>query len=60
MSACVPARAADLNRTERAHPPHSPPPTGPRRPRIAGAHLGGSIAGVRHALPQSLGRAPAP
>src|SRR5690606_37955451 len=55
MSACVPARAADLNRTERAHPPHSPPPTGPRRPRIAGADVSASIAVFLIALPLSLG-----
>ncbi|MEU3949003.1 bifunctional SulP family inorganic anion transporter/carbonic anhydrase [Streptomyces sp. NPDC029526] len=55
MSACVPARAADLNRTERAHPPHSPPPTGPWRPRIAGADVSASVAVFLIALPLSLG-----
>ncbi|MFC8420713.1 SulP family inorganic anion transporter [Streptomyces sp. NPDC057236] len=57
MSACVPARAADSDRTERAHPPHSPPPTGsPRpRPRIAGADLSASVAVFLIALPLSLG-----
>ncbi|MFJ9667336.1 SulP family inorganic anion transporter [Streptomyces sp. NPDC101219] len=55
MSACVPARAADLNRTERAHPPHSPPPTGPRRLRIAGADVSASVAVFLIALPLSLG-----
>ncbi|CAM5425543.1 Acetyl-coenzyme A synthetase [Streptomyces griseomycini] len=55
MSACVPARAADSDRTERAHPPHSPPPTGPRRFRIAGADLSASIAVFLIALPLSLG-----
>ncbi|MGI5427552.1 hypothetical protein [Streptomyces sp. CA-179760] len=55
MSACVPTRAADPNRTERAHPPHSPPPTGPRRFRIAGADVSASIAVFLIALPLSLG-----
>ncbi|MEU7468913.1 SulP family inorganic anion transporter [Streptomyces sp. NPDC044984] len=55
MSACVPARAADSDRTERAHPPHSPPPAGPPRPRIAGADLSASVAVFLIALPLSLG-----
>ncbi|MEW2073699.1 MULTISPECIES: SulP family inorganic anion transporter [unclassified Streptomyces] len=55
MSACVPARAADSDRTERAHPPHSPPPSGPPRPRIAGADLSASVAVFLIALPLSLG-----
>ncbi|MFI2509595.1 SulP family inorganic anion transporter [Streptomyces sp. NPDC018972] len=55
MSACVPARAADSDRTERAHPPHSPPPVGPPRPRIAGADLSASVAVFLIALPLSLG-----
>ncbi|MFC9128793.1 bifunctional SulP family inorganic anion transporter/carbonic anhydrase [Streptomyces sp. NPDC057099] len=55
MSACVPTRAADPNRTERTHPPHSPPPTGPRRFRIAGADVSASIAVFLIALPLSLG-----
>ncbi|GGY20998.1 bifunctional SulP family inorganic anion transporter/carbonic anhydrase [Streptomyces djakartensis] len=55
MSACVPARAADSHRTERPHPPHSPPPTGPRRFRIAGADVSASIAVFLIALPLSLG-----
>ncbi|MFE1246861.1 SulP family inorganic anion transporter [Streptomyces sp. NPDC058766] len=54
MSACVPTRAADQNRTERTHPPHSPP-TGPRRFRIAGADVSASIAVFLIALPLSLG-----
>ncbi|CAL9487974.1 SulP family inorganic anion transporter [Streptomyces sp. Tu 3180] len=54
MSACVPARTADSDRTERTHPPHSPP-TGPRRFRIAGADLSASIAVFLIALPLSLG-----
>ncbi|MET9393336.1 SulP family inorganic anion transporter [Streptomyces sp. NPDC006624] len=54
MSACVPTRAADPNRTERIHPPHSPP-TGPRRFRIAGADVSASIAVFLIALPLSLG-----
>ncbi|MEW2808780.1 SulP family inorganic anion transporter [Streptomyces massasporeus] len=55
MSACVPTRAADANRTERTHPPHSPPPSGPRRFRIAGADVSASIAVFLIALPLSLG-----
>jgi carbonic anhydrase len=55
VSACVPARAADSDRTERAHPPHSPPPVGPPRPRIAGADLSASVAVFLIALPLSLG-----
>ncbi|OSP43926.1 transporter [Streptomyces sp. 13-12-16] len=55
MSACVPARAADSDRTERAHPPHSPPPTGSPRSRIAGADLSASVAVFLIALPLSLG-----
>ncbi|MFI7017161.1 bifunctional SulP family inorganic anion transporter/carbonic anhydrase [Streptomyces sp. NPDC050164] len=55
MSACVPTRAADPNRTERTHPPHSPPPGGPRRFRIAGADVSASIAVFLIALPLSLG-----
>lgn len=55
MSACVPARAADSDRTERAHPPHSPPPAGSPRPRIAGADLSASVAVFLIALPLSLG-----
>ncbi|KOX01124.1 transporter [Streptomyces sp. NRRL B-1140] len=55
MSACVPTRAADQKRTERTHPPHSPPPAGPRRFRIAGADVSASIAVFLIALPLSLG-----
>ncbi|MEG8276618.1 bifunctional SulP family inorganic anion transporter/carbonic anhydrase [Streptomyces sp. AHA2] len=55
MSACVPTRAADPNETERTHPPHSPPPTGPRRFRIAGADVSAAIAVFLIALPLSLG-----
>ncbi|MYS91068.1 MULTISPECIES: bifunctional SulP family inorganic anion transporter/carbonic anhydrase [Streptomyces] len=55
MSACVPTRAADPNRTERTHPPHSPPSHGPRRFRIAGADVSASIAVFLIALPLSLG-----
>ena len=55
MSACVPTRATDPNRTERTHPPHSPPPPGPRRFRIAGADVSASIAVFLIALPLSLG-----
>ncbi|MEU9365370.1 SulP family inorganic anion transporter [Streptomyces avermitilis] len=55
MSACVPTRAADSNRTERIHQPHSPPPPQPRRFRIAGADWSASIAVFLIALPLSLG-----
>lgn len=55
MSACVPARAADSTRTKRMHQPHSPPPTPPRRFRVAGADLSSSIAVFLIALPLSLG-----
>ncbi|WP_121748306.1 SulP family inorganic anion transporter [Streptomyces sp. E2N166] len=54
MSACVPARA-DSARTEHVHPPHSPPPGGPRRFRVAGADVSASIAVFLIALPLSLG-----
>ncbi|MFJ7767984.1 SulP family inorganic anion transporter [Streptomyces sp. NPDC097107] len=54
MSACVPARA-DSAPTEHVHPPHSPPPGGPRRFRVAGADLSASIAVFLIALPLSLG-----
>ncbi|MFJ4829283.1 SulP family inorganic anion transporter [Streptomyces sp. NPDC088747] len=55
MSACVPTRAADSTRPERIRQPHSPPPTPPRRFRIAGADLSASIAVFLIALPLSLG-----
>ncbi|MCT7356306.1 SulP family inorganic anion transporter, partial [Streptomyces sp. 15-116A] len=55
MSACVPTHAQGSNPTERTHPPHSPPPAGPRRFRIAGADLSASIAVFLIALPLSLG-----
>ncbi|MFD3623264.1 SulP family inorganic anion transporter [Streptomyces sp. NPDC058698] len=55
MSACVPARAADSDRTERAHPPHSPPPPGPRRFRVASADMSAAVAVFLIALPLSLG-----
>ncbi len=52
MSACVPAGTTDSAHTERAHPPHSPPPPGrPRRFRIAGADLSAAIAVFLIALP---------
>ncbi|MEU8600629.1 bifunctional SulP family inorganic anion transporter/carbonic anhydrase [Streptomyces parvulus] len=54
MSACVPAHA-DSARTEHVHPPHSPPPRGPRRFRVAGADVSASIAVFLIALPLSLG-----
>ncbi|MFJ5557938.1 bifunctional SulP family inorganic anion transporter/carbonic anhydrase [Streptomyces sp. NPDC093250] len=55
MSACVPARAADSDHTERAHPPHSPPRRGPRSFRIAGADVSAAVAVFLIALPLSLG-----
>ncbi|MFF6991379.1 SulP family inorganic anion transporter [Streptomyces sp. NPDC010273] len=57
MSACVPTRATDShqNRTKRAPQPHSPPPSPPRRFRIAGADVSASIAVFLIALPLSLG-----
>ncbi|MFJ3667607.1 bifunctional SulP family inorganic anion transporter/carbonic anhydrase [Streptomyces sp. NPDC090106] len=55
MSACVPTRTAESNRTERMHPPHSPPPRRPRRLRVAGADVSASIAVFLIALPLSLG-----
>lgn len=58
MSACVPARAtdpSDSDRTSRIHRPHNPPPTPPRRFRIAGADVSASIAVFLIALPLSLG-----
>jgi carbonic anhydrase len=55
MSACVPTRAADSTRPKRIHQSHSPPPTPPRRFRIAGADLSASIAVFLIALPLSLG-----
>ncbi|MCX2923153.1 bifunctional SulP family inorganic anion transporter/carbonic anhydrase [Streptomyces sp. NEAU-W12] len=58
MPACVPTHAADPNRPERAHPPHSPPPARPPRPRrlrIAGADLSAAVAVFLIALPLSLG-----
>ncbi|MFF4347511.1 SulP family inorganic anion transporter [Streptomyces sp. NPDC001530] len=55
MSACVPTRAADSTRPRRIHQSHSPPPTPPRRFRIAGADLSASIAVFLIALPLSLG-----
>ncbi|MFH8975224.1 SulP family inorganic anion transporter [Streptomyces sp. NPDC017890] len=54
MSACVPARAESA-RTKHVHPPHSPPPRGPRRFRVASADLSASIAVFLIALPLSLG-----
>ncbi|MFV0134559.1 bifunctional SulP family inorganic anion transporter/carbonic anhydrase [Streptomyces sp. HMX87] len=53
MSACVPTRADDSSRTNRVHPPHSPPRR--RRFRIAGADASASIAVFLIALPLSLG-----
>ncbi|MGW0967983.1 SulP family inorganic anion transporter [Streptomyces sp. NPDC002516] len=55
MSACVPTRATDPTRPAPVHQPHSPPPTPPRRFRIAGADLSASIAVFLIALPLSLG-----
>ncbi|MFI8090962.1 bifunctional SulP family inorganic anion transporter/carbonic anhydrase [Streptomyces sp. NPDC086080] len=55
MSACVPARATDADHTERAHPPHSPPPRGPRRFHVASADVSAAVAVFLIALPLSLG-----
>ncbi|MFF1305756.1 SulP family inorganic anion transporter [Streptomyces sp. NPDC058307] len=58
MSACVPTRAtdpSDSHHTSRSHPSHSPPPTPPRRFRVAGADVSASIAVFLIALPLSLG-----
>ncbi|MGW5246924.1 SulP family inorganic anion transporter [Streptomyces sp. NPDC004129] len=55
MTACVPTRAADSTRTKRLHQPHSPPPSRPRRFRVAGADLSASVAVFLIALPLSLG-----
>lgn len=55
MSACVPTRAADSTRPERAHQSAGKPPVPPRRFRIAGADLSASIAVFLIALPLSLG-----
>ncbi|MDN3026342.1 SulP family inorganic anion transporter [Streptomyces sp. S.PB5] len=55
MSACAPTRATDSTRMKRIHRPHSPPPSGPRRFRIAGADVSASIAVFLIALPLSLG-----
>ncbi|MFF7171676.1 SulP family inorganic anion transporter [Streptomyces pseudovenezuelae] len=58
MSACVPTRAtdpSDSHHARRIHPSHSPPPTPPRRFRVAGADVSASIAVFLIALPLSLG-----
>ncbi|MFD9319265.1 SulP family inorganic anion transporter [Streptomyces sp. NPDC060053] len=55
MSACTPTRTDHSTRTERIHPPHSPPPAPHRRFRIAGADVSASIAVFLIALPLSLG-----
>ncbi|WP_425832199.1 bifunctional SulP family inorganic anion transporter/carbonic anhydrase [Streptomyces fractus] len=58
MSACVPTRTSDSDRTGEpsgaARTAHSPPPK-PRRFRIAGADLSASVAVFLIALPLSLG-----
>ncbi|MGX1884476.1 bifunctional SulP family inorganic anion transporter/carbonic anhydrase [Streptomyces sp. NPDC055287] len=60
MSACVPTRTDRSSRAtgaSRLKRPHSPPPSGGRRPRlrIAGADLSASICVFLIALPLSLG-----
>ncbi|WAZ23139.1 SulP family inorganic anion transporter [Streptomyces cinnabarinus] len=55
MSACVPTRTTDPTRPEHSHQSHSPPPTRPRRFRLAGADVSASIAVFLIALPLSLG-----
>ncbi|MGW1162161.1 bifunctional SulP family inorganic anion transporter/carbonic anhydrase [Streptomyces sp. NPDC002519] len=54
MPACVPTRAADPTRTKRLRQPHSPPPSRPRRFRIAGADVSASLTVFLIALPLSL------
>ncbi|MFE1951811.1 bifunctional SulP family inorganic anion transporter/carbonic anhydrase [Streptomyces sp. NPDC059524] len=59
MSACVPTRASDPDRTDEPtaalRKAHSPPPAPPRRFRIAGADLSASVSVFLIALPLSLG-----
>ncbi|MFF3938291.1 bifunctional SulP family inorganic anion transporter/carbonic anhydrase [Streptomyces phaeofaciens] len=55
MSACVPTRTNHPTRAQRIHRPHSPPPTPPRRFRVAGADVSAAIAVFLIALPLSLG-----
>ncbi|MEV3854083.1 bifunctional SulP family inorganic anion transporter/carbonic anhydrase [Streptomyces sp. NPDC050095] len=59
MSACVPTRADDSDRTDEpqaaARTAHSPPPAPRRRFHLAGADLSASIAVFLIALPLSLG-----
>ncbi|MFE1749022.1 bifunctional SulP family inorganic anion transporter/carbonic anhydrase [Streptomyces anandii] len=54
MSSCAPTSTTDAARTERSHPPHSPPRR-TRRPRPAGADLSAAVAVFLIALPLSLG-----
>ncbi|GAT81773.1 transporter [Streptomyces sp. F-3] len=51
MQARIPARTVNSARTERFHPPHSPP----RLPRVASADLSASVTVFLIALPLSLG-----
>ncbi|MFJ9859599.1 SulP family inorganic anion transporter [Streptomyces albogriseolus] len=55
MSACVPAGLTEPAHTERAHPPHSPPPGRRRGFRVASADLSAAVAVFLIALPLSLG-----
>ncbi|MDT9699505.1 SulP family inorganic anion transporter [Streptomyces sp. P17] len=55
MSACVPTRATNPTRNEPSHQSPTPPPTRPRRFRLAGADVSASIAVFLIALPLSLG-----
>ncbi|WP_338698815.1 SulP family inorganic anion transporter [Streptomyces sp. Q6] len=59
MSACVPTRASDSDRTDEptaaARKAHSPPPAPRRRFHLAGADLSASVAVFLIALPLSLG-----
>jgi len=60
MSACAPTRHDRTPRRRRASgmkTPHSPPPTGGRRLRIAGADVSASITVFLIAVPMSLGLA---
>ncbi|MGW0335604.1 bifunctional SulP family inorganic anion transporter/carbonic anhydrase [Streptomyces sp. NPDC003011] len=55
MSACVPTRATESNRSKRVHQPLSPPQIPRRRFRVAGADVSACIAVFLIALPLSLG-----
>ncbi|MGW0602742.1 SulP family inorganic anion transporter [Streptomyces sp. NPDC002640] len=54
MSSCIPDHA-EAHEAGRIHRPHSPPPRGPRRFRIAPADLSASVTVFLISLPLSLG-----